>query len=445
MAKSGTWKKDDKGWWYQYSDGTYPKSKFEKIDKEWYYFNSSGYAVKGWQKIGKKWYYFDSQMRMVTGWKRMTWNKSLSKFYFGSDGAMYANGTYTIKKKKYKFDKNGRLLDSSGKNAILEKPSMKMKSVAVPTRNGNELQCSFKPKDKADDDRSDRATHLHCLWRVYSRDKGVSGGKYSFKNFGEKDDVKITETSDTYVIGNKSDKFDPYPANGNHIIERIDFMVCLKNKLGLGPYTTKTFDILDPEKPTISNYVATNGVVFTVKQNHPANGNRPCTRTEWYMEWGNDNKNNSGFNHKTGTNTATQFNVTFTKDDIQDLNGKLTFVRLKARGQGWGGDGEWSDWSTHYLFDPLPVDNFTGFGANGKAPYYKISGNRLSILFEPPTTSYTLDDPVLPAQAGTAWAKVGSSYTKAVKAEKAAKKKASKKTKSGKNTKKTTAKKNKKK
>ena len=319
--------------------------------------------------------------------------------------------------------------------AITKKPSMKMKSVGTPTRSGNTMKCEFKPKAKADDNRDDRATHMHCLWRVYSRDKGVSGGLYPYKQFGEKDNVKITATSDTYVVGNSKDSFDPYPASGGHIIERIDFSVCLKNKRGLGPYTTTSFNVLNPDKPTVVQSFSNDVVTFTVYQPHPSTGNRPCSRTEWYMEWGNDNKGNTGFNHKTGTNSAEQFTVTFNKNDFQDIEFEKSFVRLKARGQGWGGDGEWSAWCTHYLFTTRGVSNFTGFGKDNTAPFYKIASSRITVLFTPVSLSYTLGSGNLPAQEGTEWEKGGSSYAKKAKS------KSTKSKKKAKNNKKTSKKK----
>ena len=56
--KTGTWKKNAKGWWYEYSDGSYVKNNWLKIDSRWYWFDSNGYAVKGYYTIGGKNYYF---------------------------------------------------------------------------------------------------------------------------------------------------------------------------------------------------------------------------------------------------------------------------------------------------------------------------------------------------------------------------------------------------
>lgn len=48
---AGEWKQDDKGWWYQKDDGSYPVSTWERIDTngdgldKGYYFNSDGYLL----------------------------------------------------------------------------------------------------------------------------------------------------------------------------------------------------------------------------------------------------------------------------------------------------------------------------------------------------------------------------------------------------------------
>ena len=81
---SGTWKKDSKGWWFEYTNGSYPVSNWEQISGNWYYFNSSGYMTTGWQKVGDTWYYMDSDGAMKTGWVKSSgiW------YYLTSSGAM---------------------------------------------------------------------------------------------------------------------------------------------------------------------------------------------------------------------------------------------------------------------------------------------------------------------------------------------------------------------
>lgn len=50
-AFAGEWKQDDKGWWYQDDDGTYPRNTWRWIDgnhdgtAECYYFNDMGYIL----------------------------------------------------------------------------------------------------------------------------------------------------------------------------------------------------------------------------------------------------------------------------------------------------------------------------------------------------------------------------------------------------------------
>ena len=81
------WVNNGWGWWYRYSDGSYPKNKWLKIDGYWFYFNGKGYAVTGWQFINGQWYYFDDNCYMQTGWI-----KDNDKWYYLSkSGAMVKN------------------------------------------------------------------------------------------------------------------------------------------------------------------------------------------------------------------------------------------------------------------------------------------------------------------------------------------------------------------
>ena len=62
---TGTWKKDSKGWWYQYADGTYPKNAWAKINGKWYHFDASGYMQTGWYKEGNYYYYLKADGSMA--------------------------------------------------------------------------------------------------------------------------------------------------------------------------------------------------------------------------------------------------------------------------------------------------------------------------------------------------------------------------------------------
>ena len=57
----GKWKKNETGWWFEYSDGSYPRNQWKMIENRWYWFNERGYCVKGYHTINGKNYYFAEQ------------------------------------------------------------------------------------------------------------------------------------------------------------------------------------------------------------------------------------------------------------------------------------------------------------------------------------------------------------------------------------------------
>lgn len=116
------WKQNETGWWYVNSDGTYPISKWQKINDLWYYFDERGYMMRdswlqhdghwyyltstgsmatSWARVNNDWYYFNEKGHMVTGWvkHKQTW------YYLDrNDGTMvsnrfvkYGNGWYYLK------------------------------------------------------------------------------------------------------------------------------------------------------------------------------------------------------------------------------------------------------------------------------------------------------------------------------------------------------------
>ena len=146
--KAGTWKRDGRGWWYRYEDGTYPADTTLTIDgatyrfdargymrtgwvKEqgsWYYHNASGAQASGWVLDGISWYYLDPATGvMATGWvkdgdtwyylnpatgKMMTgWLKDGGAWYYlkAGSGAM-ATGRLRIFWRWYTFSETGQLI-----------------------------------------------------------------------------------------------------------------------------------------------------------------------------------------------------------------------------------------------------------------------------------------------------------------------------------------------
>ena len=77
----GTWKRDEKGWWFEFRDGTYPAGEKtsdqngEKLgwiqkDGKWWAFGSDGYLKSGWAQdnASGKWYLIDENTGMQTSW-----------------------------------------------------------------------------------------------------------------------------------------------------------------------------------------------------------------------------------------------------------------------------------------------------------------------------------------------------------------------------------------
>lgn len=89
-AFAGEWKRNNVGWWYQESTGTYP--------------------TRRWSNIGGKWYYFDNVGYMVH-------DKWIGDYYLGSDGAMLIG---TVTPDGYRVDASGKWISGSPEETIFE-------------------------------------------------------------------------------------------------------------------------------------------------------------------------------------------------------------------------------------------------------------------------------------------------------------------------------------
>ncbi|MBQ7796823.1 MAG: hypothetical protein IJ374_09735 [Lachnospiraceae bacterium] len=113
-AESGDWKQDATGWWFRYSDGSYPVSKWIELNwngtNNWYYFGDTGYMKTGWLLDGGLWYYLHSVSdgtlgQMYTGWRQID-----GKWYYfnpvsgGPLGSLLVN---TTTPDGYSVDENG--------------------------------------------------------------------------------------------------------------------------------------------------------------------------------------------------------------------------------------------------------------------------------------------------------------------------------------------------
>lgn len=69
FADNSGWRKDNRGWWYQFPNGSYPSSSWLSINNTWYYMDASGYMQTGWLNYGGGWYYLDANNGdMKVGW-----------------------------------------------------------------------------------------------------------------------------------------------------------------------------------------------------------------------------------------------------------------------------------------------------------------------------------------------------------------------------------------
>ena len=207
-AASGTWKKNAKGWWYSYSDGTYAKEQWlqyggkwyyfnsagymqtgwKKIDNKWYYFASSGVMQNGWQKISGKWYYFASGA-MQTGWKKISgkwyyfassgimqtgWQKISGKWYYFASGVMQT-GVITIKGQSYYFGKDGAWID--------REPPISIDKAHFPDAN---FRAYIKSAFDENGDGKLSASEIMLIWNVHCENMNI----YSVKGIEYFPDLK---------------------------------------------------------------------------------------------------------------------------------------------------------------------------------------------------------------------------------------------------------------
>lgn len=128
------WIKDDRGWWYQRTDGTYPKNEWMKVNDVWYHFDASGYMQTGWIKDDGKWYYLESNGAMAA----KKWIKYKEKWYYlQSDGAMVENAWLKYKDEWYYLGKDGAMLTAEQTVPVFFEPDGKFSG--SPKKNGGQI------------------------------------------------------------------------------------------------------------------------------------------------------------------------------------------------------------------------------------------------------------------------------------------------------------------
>ena len=102
---SGTWQRDEKGWWLSATDGTYPKSDWAEVNYEgrpqWFYFGEEGYMATEWVLVNGKWYYLNP----LTGAMHEGWLLWKNQWYYLSNGTgEMKTGSANINGQDYHFD-----------------------------------------------------------------------------------------------------------------------------------------------------------------------------------------------------------------------------------------------------------------------------------------------------------------------------------------------------
>ena len=87
IAATAQWKRNDRGWWYEEANGSYPTATWKLINNKWYYFDGIGYMAES------RW---------------------IGNYYVGADGAMLVS---TVTPDGYYVDETGKWIE--GKRASL--------------------------------------------------------------------------------------------------------------------------------------------------------------------------------------------------------------------------------------------------------------------------------------------------------------------------------------
>ena len=66
--KDGKWVSDSRGWWYRYSDGSYPVSERVAIGGQVYRFGADGYMRTGWVSEQGSWFFHGGSGAEASGW-----------------------------------------------------------------------------------------------------------------------------------------------------------------------------------------------------------------------------------------------------------------------------------------------------------------------------------------------------------------------------------------
>lgn len=132
-VSGGKWVKTSAGKKYRYSDGTYAKNVWLKVNGNIYRFNSKGICQTGWIEFENKSYYAAKDgVLYIKKWL----DQDGDRYYFQSNGVCAKYKWLTISKKTYFFLKSGRLAKNrmfpyEGKYYYVNKNGVKVTSTWV--------------------------------------------------------------------------------------------------------------------------------------------------------------------------------------------------------------------------------------------------------------------------------------------------------------------------
>lgn len=181
----GVWKRNNTGWWYEYSDGSYLKNCWKKINGKWYRFKKNGYIYENaWFRDNRGVrYYFDNTGAMVTGWHKI---KNKWKF-FDEWGALYKD-----RKKPYELDKD-KLKKLAEK--YIKENDIGLPKVTVTVKFVELMQDNV-------DVEGDIAIHDEAKIRFKRLDDALSHAKIVGTEW-----LPLADTYDTVTIGNEEQTF----------------------------------------------------------------------------------------------------------------------------------------------------------------------------------------------------------------------------------------------
>ena len=93
MAATTQWKRNDRGWWYEEANGSYPTATWKLINNKWYYFDGIGYMAES------RW---------------------IGNYYVGADGAMLVS---TVTPDGYYVDETGKWIEEKRASLHVSKSS----------------------------------------------------------------------------------------------------------------------------------------------------------------------------------------------------------------------------------------------------------------------------------------------------------------------------------